>query len=154
MINNCSIKFLIALTVGIPFTAIADASLVCKGEINKSVDSSFYNPEKAILDINIYESENLAIIHGNWGCPNLATLNHGKPFPCIEVPISIKQNEILSSQRFSGDKVNGSYLFTLNRNSGVLKTSSVMSPNTNAGYRWAIFMIDGLFECELAQRKF
>lgn len=139
----------------IPGIVMADINLVCKGSLENSVDLKPRGNEKSILDIKINEDLKTVIVKGNWGCPLLAVSDNDKSFPCFEIPVKFSDDEILSSRFFSGNKITGSYTFTLNRNSGSLKTSSIQNTTSEAlGYKWFTYMISGQFECVVAQRKF
>lgn len=139
----------------VPNFATADVNLICKGSVVNLVDLSRESRENSILDIKILLKENISIVRGSWGCPLLAVPATDSSFPCARVPVLIDQDEIKSSRNFQGSEISGSYSFVLNRNSGILKTTSVMRPvrNTN-NFNWFIYTISGEFECEVAAKKF
>ena len=149
------IKKLFAGILFFPIWVMADVNLVCRGKLEHSTDIKLKSYENSILDLKISEDLNVAVVRGNWGCPILAVPETDKSFPCIEIPVQIGMDEISSVRAFQGGKINGSYSFNLNRNSGVLKTSSTSNTTPEAvGYKWILHMITGQFECEVAKRKF
>ena len=137
--------------------ATAQTNLVCVGEIETSVDFAKKQVKPESLNINLDIENNTLNIEGNWGCVYSMLTNTRSPDDwkkCSIPEITVTDNNISSRQSVEGSNYKGNYGFVINRNSGSMKTSSVVQAKPNSGATWALFFIDGVFNCKKVSKQF
>ena len=136
---------------------IAQTNLVCVGEIETSVDFAKKQVKPESLNVNLDIESNILTIEGNWGCVYSMLTNTRSPDDwkkCSTPEITVTENNISTRQTVEGSNYKGNYGFVINRNSGSMKTSSLVQAKPNSGAKWTMFLIDGVFNCKKVDKQF
>ena len=132
---------------------MADTNLVCKGGLITEIDLMDKPKKMSTLNIKLDESQEIATIYGDWGCSILESIDNKAS--CSKIPLIIKEDEILSFSKVVGKDFGGRHFFTLNRNSGHLKTSiNIYSHDVSYKKSWTTWWILGKYDCNVTERKF
>jgi hypothetical protein len=146
------LSVVMAVMVGTNASRANDVALVCRGILETNTDLATNTREFQTLNILLDIGGSRIRFQPSWGCSMaVADLSNTS---CVEPNISITETEVSHRQIFNERYYRGNQSFTLNRNSGTLRTFSVTQALAGSGARWATISQMGSFECSKATRQF
>ena len=155
--NLQSVSILRLLTLAASVNCIAPSLaktpilLTCTGLVKSGYAGANGPGEKQRLELVVDVDKREATVQGDWGCTLLAVTM----FSCGSMPIrvSVWEDEIAFTAETKNDSISAGALFTINRMSGAMRTSSSMY-NKQANPDSRLYSTRGEFQCEASKRQF
>lgn len=133
----------------LPVLAQTQIRLLCKGDLNTTVDAK-PSVTQLLLDVTINTESKTMKIPGSYGCiGNIGNKN----MVCSDVlPVTVKDDEIISLVESDGEYFKGSTVVNINRYSGTLTISGLAFAKPAAQAQWVTMMTDAKLSCIIMNR--